>query len=111
MLADGQLTELIEQQRSQAPSGGRRDSRNRRSDDDRGSRGSKPDPFARPSKPKPEPEAVPEAAPDSEPQPEPTPEQDATPTDTTPTDATTTDATAADSSSEETSKPTADPEA
>ena len=106
MLADGQLTELIEQQRSQAPSGGRRDSRNRRSDDDRGSRGSKPDPFARPSKPKPEPEAVPEAAPDSEPQPEPTPEQDATPTDTTPTDAT-----AADSSSEETSKPTTDPEA
>lgn len=31
MLADGKLTELIEQQRSQAPSGGRRDSRNRRS--------------------------------------------------------------------------------
>ena len=106
MLADGQLTELIEQQRSQAPSGGRRDSRNRRSDDDRGSRGSKPNPFARPSKPKPEPEAVPEAAPDSEPLPEPTPEQDSAPTDSAPSDST-----AADSSSEETSKPTTDPEA
>ena len=93
MLADGKLTELIEQQRSQAPSGGRRDSRNRRSDDDRGSRSSKPDPFARPSKPKAEPEA--------EPQSEPTPDQDAAPTETT----------SADSSSEETSKPTTDPEA
>ena len=70
MLADGKLSELIEQQRNQAPSGGRRDSRNRRSDDDRGSRSSKPDPFARPSKPKAEPEAAPESdAP---------PEQDAT---------------------------------
>jgi hypothetical protein len=97
MLADGKLTELIEQQKSQAPSGGRRDSRDRRSDDNRGSRSSKPDPFARPSKPKPEPEA----APDSELQPEPTPEQDAAPTDTT----------ATDSSSEETSNPTTDPEA
>jgi hypothetical protein len=93
MLADGKLTELIEQQRNQAPSGGRRDSRNRRSDDDRGSRSSKPDPFARPSKPKAEPE--------SEPQSEPTPDQDAAPTETT----------SADSSSEETSKPTTDPEA
>jgi hypothetical protein len=97
MLADGKLTELIEQQRSQAPSGGRRDSRNRRSDDDRGSRSSKPDPFARPSKPK----AEPEAAPETEPQPDPTSEQDAAPTENT----------SADSSSEETSKPTTDPEA
>lgn len=97
MLADGKLTELIEQQRNQAPSGGRRDSRNRRSDDDRGSRSSKPDPFARPSKPKAEPEAEPE----SEPQSEPTPDQDAAQTETT----------SADSSSEETSKPTTDPEA
>ena len=102
MLADGKLTELIEQQRNQAPSGGRRDSRNRRSDDERGSRSSKPDPFARPSKPK----AEPEVAPESEPQSEPTPEEDTTPTDTAPTDST-----AADSSSEETSKPTTDPEA
>ena len=97
MLADGKLTELIEQQRSQAPSGGRRDTRNRRSDDDRGGRSSKPDPFARPSKPK----AEPEAAPDPAPQSDATPDQDAAPTDTT----------SADSSSEDTSKPTTDPEA
>ena len=105
MLADGKLTELIEQQRSQTPSGGRRDSRNRRFDDDRGSRSSKPDPFARPSKPKAEPEAAPEitpeTAPETELQPDPTSEQDAAPTENT----------SADSSSEETSKPTADPEA
>ena len=93
MLADGKLTELIEQQQSQAPRSGGRDSRSRRSDDDRGSRSSKPDPFARPSKPKAEPE--------SEPQSEPTPDQDAAQTETT----------SADSSSEETSKPTTDPEA
>ena len=97
MLADGKLTELIEQQRSQAPSGGRRDTRNRRSDDDRGGRSSKPDPFARPSKPK----AEPEAAPDPAPQSDATPDQDAAPTNTT----------SADSSSEDTSKPTTDPEA
>jgi len=97
MLADGKLTELIEQQRSQAPSGGRRDTRNRRSDDDRGGRSSKPDPFARPSKPK----AEPEAAPDPAPQSDATPDQDAAPTETT----------SADSSSEDTSKPTTDPEA
>ena len=60
MLEDGQLTELIEQQRNQAPRGrreGGRDGggRNRRFDDDRqGGRGSRPDPFARPSKPEPE---------------------------------------------------------
>ena len=56
MLEDGQLTELIEQQRNQAPRG-RRDGggRGRRFDDDRqGGRGSRPDPFARPSKPEPE---------------------------------------------------------
>ena len=57
MLEDGQLTELIEQQKNQAPQG-RRDGggRGRRFDDDRQSgRGSRPDPFARPSKPEPEP--------------------------------------------------------
>lgn len=78
MLEDGQLDELIAQQRSQAPRGGdRRDGggrdgggRGRRSNDDRqGGRGSRPDPFARPSKPQPsEPvaaaaEAEPESAP------------------------------------------------
>jgi hypothetical protein len=109
MLADGKLTELIEQQKSQAPSGGRRDSRDRRSDDNRGSRSSKPDPFARPSKPKPEPEAAPEVEPDSD---APT-EQVVTPTSSEEAVATesTDDTTSASSSSEETSKQTTDPEA
>jgi hypothetical protein len=109
MLADGKLTELIEQQKSQAPSGGRRDSRDRRSDDNRGSRSSKPDPFARPSKPKPEPEAAPEAEPDSD---APT-EQVVTPTSSEEAVASgsSDDTTSASSSSEETSKQTADPEA
>jgi hypothetical protein len=109
MLADGKLTELIEQQKSQAPSGGRRDSRDRRSDDNRGSRSSKPDPFARPSKPKPEPEAAPEAEPDSD---APT-EQVVTPTSSEEAVATgsSDDTTSASSSSDETSKQTADPEA
>ena len=55
MLEDGQLDELVQQQRSQAPKGGRRDGgggRGRRNDDERsggGGRGSRPDPFARPS--------------------------------------------------------------
>ena len=63
MLEDGQLEELIAQQRSQAPrGGGRRDGggRGRRFDDERqASRGQRPDPFARPAKPQasvPEPE-------------------------------------------------------
>ena len=72
MLEDGQLDELIEQQRNQAPrgrrdgggrDGGGRDGggRGRRSDDERsGGRGSRPDPFARPAKPQPEPEPTPE---------------------------------------------------
>ena len=70
MLEDGQLNELIEQQRNQAPrgrrdGGGGRDrdggGRGRRGDDDRAfSRGTRPDPFARPSKPQPEPEPTPE---------------------------------------------------
>ena len=85
MLEDGQLDELIEQQRNQAPrgrrvgggrDGGGRDGggRGRRSDDDRqGGRGSRPDPFARPAKPQPEPE--------------PTPEPESTPEEATPSDA------------------------
>ena len=110
MLADGKLTELIEQQKSQAPSGGRRDSRDRRSDDNRGGgRSSKPDPFARPSKPKAEPEAAPEVEPDSD---APT-EQVVTPTSSEEAVATESsdDSSSASSSSEETSKQTADPEA
>ena len=74
MLEDGQLDELIEQQRNQAPrgrrEGGGRDGggRGRRSDDERqGGRGSRPDPFARPSKPQPEPEPTPEPEQDSAP--------------------------------------------
>ena len=65
MLEDGQLTELIEQQKNQAPQGRREGGgRGRRFDDDRPSgRGSRPDPFARPSKP--EPEAVVEATEES----------------------------------------------
>ena len=60
MLEDGQLDELVAQQRSQAPrGGGRREGGRggRRSEDDRqggGGRGSRPDPFARPAKPQPE---------------------------------------------------------
>ena len=85
MLEDGQLDELIEQQRNQAPrgrregggrDGGSRDGggRGRRSDDDRqGGRGSRPDPFARPAKPQPEPE--------------PTPEPESTPEEAAPSDA------------------------
>ena len=72
MLEDGQLDELIEQQRNQAPrgrrEGGGRDGggRGRRSDDERqGGRGSRPDPFARPSKPQPEPEPTPKPEQDS----------------------------------------------
>ena len=85
MLEDGQLDELIEQQRNQAPrgrregggrDGGGRDGggRGRRSDDDRqAGRGSRPDPFARPAKPQPEPE--------------PTPEPESTPDEAAPSDA------------------------
>ena len=109
MLADGKLTELIEQQKSHAPGGGRRDSRERRSDDNRGGRSSKPDPFARPSKPKAEPEAAPEVEPESD---APT-EQVVTPTSSEEAVATesTDDTTSASSLSEETSKQTTDPEA
>ena len=101
MLEDGQLDELIEQQRNQAPHG-RRDSggrdgggrdgggRGRRSDDDRqAGRGSRPDPFARPSKPQPEPEPTPEPEPEPTPEPEPESTTDAAPAD--PSDETPTD--------------------
>ena len=78
MLEDGQLDALIEQQRNQPPRGGRRDGggrdggrdgggRGRRFDDERGSRGSRPNPFARPTKPQPEPEAEPVVEPSVEP--------------------------------------------
>ena len=71
MLEDGQLEALIEQQRNQPPRPGRRSDgegregggrdgggRGRRGHDERASRGSRPDPFARPSKPQPEAEPV-----------------------------------------------------
>ena len=85
MLEDGQLDELIEQQRNQAPrgrregggrDGGGRDGggRGRRSDDDRqAGRGSRPDPSARHAKPQPDPE--------------PTPEPESTPDEAAPSDA------------------------
>ena len=78
MLEDGQLDALIEQQRNQPARGGRRDGggrdgggrdgggRGRRFDDERGSRGSRPNPFARPAKPQPEAEPEPAAAVESE---------------------------------------------
>ena len=69
MLEDGQLEALIEQQRNQPARTGRRSDgegrdgggRGRRGHDERGGRGSRPDPFARPSKPQPEAEPVSEA--------------------------------------------------
>ncbi len=68
MLEDGQLDALIEQQRNQPPRSGRRDGggrdgggRGRRFDDERGNRGSRPNPFARPAKPQPEAQAEPVA--------------------------------------------------
>ena len=88
MLEDGQLDELIEQQRNQAPrgrrDGGGRDGggRGRRSDDDRqAGRGSRPDPFARPSKPQPEPEPTPEPEPESTADAAPAAPSDESPTD------------------------------
>jgi len=97
MLEDGQLDALIEQQRNQIARGGRRDGggrdgggrdgggrdgggRGRRFDDERGGRGSRPNPFARPAKPQPEAQA--------EPVPEPVAELEAAPSDDTKTEAT-----------------------
>ena len=90
MLEDGQLDALIEQQRNQPARGGRRDGvgrnggRGRRSDDEHGGRGSRPNPFARPAKPQPE---VP-AEPVAEPEVEPVVESEAAPSDDTKTEVT-----------------------
>lgn len=95
MLEDGQLDALIEQQKNQPARGGRRDGagrdgggRGRRFDDERGGRGSRPNPFARPAKPQPEASAEPVAEPEAEPVAEPVVESEATSTDDTNTAAT-----------------------
>ena len=95
MLEDGQLDALIEQQKNQPARGGRRDGagrdgggRGRRFEDERGGRGSRPNPFARPAKPQPEAAAEPVAEPEAEPVAEPVVESEATSTDDTNTAAT-----------------------
>ena len=95
MLEDGQLDALIEQQKNQPARGGRRDGggrdgggRGRRFDDERGGRGSRPNPFARPAKPQPEAAAEPVAEPEAEPVVEPVVESKATSSDDTNTAAT-----------------------
>jgi hypothetical protein len=96
MLEDGQLDALIEQQRNQPARGGRRDGggrdgggRGRRSDDERGGRGSRPNPFARPAKPQPEVAAEPVAEAEVEPVVEPVVEtSEAASSDDTKTEAT-----------------------
>ena len=95
MLEDGQLDALIEQQKNQPARGGRRDGggrdgggRGRRFDDERGGRGSRPNPFARPAKPQPEAAAEPVADPEAEPVVEPVVESEATASDDTNTAAT-----------------------
>ena len=100
MLEDGQLDALIEQQRNQPPRGGRRDGggrdgggRGRRFDDERGSRGSRPNPFARPAKPQPEPEAEPVVEPAVESEAAPSDDTSAAPVTEMSTDETKTEAT------------------
>ena len=95
MLEDGQLDALIEQQKNQPARGGRRDGagrdgggRGRRFDDERGGRGARPNPFARPAKPQPEAAAEPVAEPEAEPVVEPVVESEATASDDTNTAAT-----------------------
>jgi hypothetical protein len=95
MLEDGQLDALIEQQKNQPARGGRRDGggrdgggRGRRFDDERGGRGSRPNPFARPAKPQPEAAAEPVAEPEAEPVVEPVVESESTASDDTNTAAT-----------------------
>ena len=95
MLEDGQLDALIQQQKNQPARGGRRDGggrdgggRGRRFDDERGGRGSRPNPFARPAKPQPEAAAEPVAEPEAEPVVEPVVESEATASDDTNTAAT-----------------------
>ena len=120
MLEDGQLGELIEQQRNQAPrgrreGGGGRDGggRGRRGEDDRAvSRGSRPDPFARPSKPQPEPEPTEEPAEEIQPDSEPVAgEESATATDSVETESGSTDATSGDDTGTDDTTKTADSEA
>ena len=95
MLEDGQLDALIEQQRNQPARGARRDGggrdgggRGRRFDDERTSRGSRPNPFARPSKPQPEVQAEPVDEPEVEPVVDPMVESEVAPSDDTTTEAT-----------------------
>ena len=95
MLEDGQLDALIEQQKNQPARGGRRDGggrdgggRGRRFEDERGGRGSRPNPFARPAKPQPEAAAEPVAEPEAEPVVEPVVGSEATSSDDTNTAAT-----------------------
>ncbi len=95
MLEDGQLDALIEQQKNQPARGGRRDGggrdgggRGRRFDDERGGRGSRPNPFARPAKPQPEAAAEPVAEPEAEPVVEQVVDSEATSSDDTNTAAT-----------------------
>ncbi|NCG16265.1 MAG: hypothetical protein GWP23_04750 [Synechococcales cyanobacterium H12SWP_bin.12] len=91
MLEDGQLTELIAQQRAQ---GGGRRSEDGRGEGNRGERNRtpRPDPFARPAKPQPpapdpEPEAEPEPAVEAEASPETEASTDASASDGTSTPA------------------------
>ena len=114
MLEDGQLDALIEQQRNQPARSGRRDGgsrdgggrdgggrdgggRGRRFDDERSSRGSRPNPFARPAKPQPEAQVEPAA----ESAVEPLVESEAAPSDAT-SSAPDADGSALDVSTEET---------
>ena len=104
MLEDGQLDALIEQQRNQPARSGRRDGggrdgggRGRRFDDERSSRGSRPNPFARPAKPQPEAQVEPVA----ESAVEPVVESEAAPSDAT-SSAPVADGSALDVSTEET---------
>ena len=96
MLEDGQLTELIAQQRAQ---GGGRRSEDGRGEGNRGERNRtpRPDPFARPAKPQP-------PAPDPEPaaEPEPAVEAEASPETEASTDASASDGTATQASEENT---------
>lgn len=96
MLEDGQLTELIAQQRAQ---GGGRRSEDGRGEGNRGERNRtpRPDPFARPAKPQP-------PAPDPEPaaEPEPAVETEASPETEASTDASASDGTSTPASDDNT---------
>ncbi len=96
MLEDGQLTELIAQQRAQ---GGGRRSEDGRGEGNRGERNRtpRPDPFARPAKPQP-------PAPDPEPaaEPEPAVEAEASPEAEASTDASASDGTSTPASDDNT---------